>query len=408
MALEDLNDWIAEFSDGWTWFAKRLSGNDTLANGSHQAGPYIPRNFLFKVLPELNQPDKENPEQLVEIHIDSHRDFRQIRVVWYNNRLRGGTRNETRLTRFGGTSSALLDPDNTGALAVFAFRSLPDKTVECRVWVCDHSIEEDLLEERLGPVEPGRFVVWPPEGLFIEQDARRGVDRSCWLNPEDIPEGWLGDPFPTGAELIEHVLQLRPLNGVPPDARLLKRRDCEYELFRSLEHARETPVIQRGFDSLESFLSTAQSILQRRKSRSGRSLELHVRAILLEDGFSEGEEFSWQAESEDGKTPDFLFPSQAHYQDPLFPSTRLRMLGIKTTLKDRWRQVLNEAQRIEQKHLLTLQEGVSERQFAEMREAGLSLVVPEGLRAAYAPTIRPELISLESFMGDIRLLKVPG
>jgi hypothetical protein len=408
MALEDLNDWIAEFSEGWTWFAKRLSGNDTLANGSHQAGPYIPKDFLFSVLPDLNRPDSENPELSVDTYIDSHRDFRQIRVIWYNNRLRGGTRNETRLTRFGGSSSALLDPDNTGALAVFAFRSRPGEPAQCRVWVCDYSIEEDLLEERLGPVEPGRFVIWPPEGLFTDQDVRRGVDRPCWLDPEDMPGDWLDGPFPTGAELISQVLQLRPLRGVPPDARLLKRRDCEYELFRSLEHARETPVIQRGFGSLEAFLSTAQSILQRRKSRSGRSLELHVRAILLEDGFSEGQEFSWQAESENGKTPDFLFPSQSHYRDPMFPSSQLRMLGIKTTLKDRWRQVLNEAVRIERKHLLTLQEGVSERQFAEMQEAGLSLVVPDGLRKAYAPEIRPQLISLESFLGDIRLLRVPG
>ncbi len=45
------------------------------------------------------------------------------------------------------------------------------------------------------------------------------------------------------------------------------------------------------------------------------------------------------------------------------------MLAVKTTCKDRWRQILNEAQRIKPKHLLTLQEGVSHRQFDEMQES---------------------------------------
>ena len=69
-------------------------------------------------------------------------------------------------------------------------------------------------------------------------------------------------------------------------------------------------------------------------------------------------------------------PPKADYQDPGFPATRLRMLAVKTTCKDRWRQVLNEAARIPAKHLLTLQEGVSENQFREMTESGVRLVVP--------------------------------
>ena len=42
-----------------------------------------------------------------------------------NNKLHDnpkGGRNEARLTNFGGTSSALLDPESTGALTVFAFK----------------------------------------------------------------------------------------------------------------------------------------------------------------------------------------------------------------------------------------------------------------------------------------------
>jgi len=63
-----------------------------------------------------------------------------------------------------------------------------------------------------------------------------------------------------------------------------------------------------------------------------------------------------------------------------------------------------EADRIRTKHLLTLQEGVSENQFWEMRESGVRLVVPEDLHHVYPGSVRPLLLSLESFIGNIRIL----
>jgi len=80
------------------------------------------------------------------------------------------------------------------------------------------------------------------------------------------------------------------------------------------------------------------------------------------------------------------------------------MLAAKTTCRDRWRQVLNEAARIPVKHLLTLQEGVSEGQFREMTEAKVQLVVPEPLIEKFPRSIRPHIQTLESFIADVRLL----
>ena len=162
------------------------------------------------------------------------------------------------------------------------------------------------------------------------------------------------------------------------------------------------PRIREGFTSIEDFIKTAQSVLQSRKSRSGNSLELHAREILIEEGFRPGADFHHKPVIEGGKVPDFIFPSLDAYNDPNFPEGRLKMLAAKTTCKDRWRQVINEADRIEFKHLLTLQEGVSEPQFREMREAGVRLVVPAGLHEKYPATVRPHLISFESFIGDVR------
>ena len=58
MFPSDLQDWLADHSSpDFTWFAKGLSGNDTLANKSHQTGPYIPKNLLFRTFPQLNRPE---------------------------------------------------------------------------------------------------------------------------------------------------------------------------------------------------------------------------------------------------------------------------------------------------------------------------------------------------------------
>lgn len=409
VAVADLTDWLVDRSgEAFVWYVKRLSGNDTLANGSNQAGPYIPKDFLFSILPALNRPEVRNPHVWFDLYIDSHTDHRNVRATWYNNRYRGGTNNETRLTNLGGGASALLDPDSTGALTVFAFALDGDgRALSCHVWVCRHETEEELVEDRTGPVEPGKWTIWSsaraPFGTLFEPVSRART--SCWLDPSEIPAAWL-ERFPTGADIIDRTVELRPDRALDPDRRLMRRRDCEFEIFRSVEEAVELPVIRAGFSTVDDFIARAQTILQRRKARSGRSLELHARHIFVEERLREDQEFAHQPESEPGRRPDFLFPSVAAYRDPTFPETRLRMLAVKTTCRDRWRQVLNEADRVPRKHLLTLQEGISESQFREMTDAGVQLVVPAPLTAKYPKAVQPHLQTLESFIGDVRLLAV--
>jgi EcoRII C terminal/Restriction endonuclease EcoRII, N-terminal len=410
MAIANVISWIEDFSQlGNVWIAKRLSANDTLANYTHQAGPYIPKEFLFDVFPALHKPNEENPDLNFDLYIDSHTDYRNARAVWYNKKLhKTGSRNETRLTGFGGGSSALLDPNSTGALAIFCFvPDLSHTTSVCHVWVCDHDTEADLFEDRLGPVEPKQFVIWRPgevaprSDLLVENLKR---PKSCHLALSDIPSAWL-DKFPSGEEVIRRTLLNRPPEGMNSDVRLLRRRKCEYEMFLSIEQAVYLPRISQNFTSVDSFLSLAQTILQSRKSRSGNSLELHTREIMREEGLISGSCFTHRPIIEGGKRPDFLFPSKQHYDDKSFPAENLRMLAAKTTCKDRWRQIINEADRIHVKHLLTLQEGVSEGQFKEMTEAGVRLVVPEGLHNAYPISVKPHLITLENFIAEVRILK---
>lgn len=411
MSLGDLSDWLDDFTGSdFVWYVKRLSGNDTLANKSHQAGPYIPKEFLFEIFPSIARKDIKNPDQRFDLYVDSHMDHQNVRAVYYNNKFHGNPkkgRNETRITNFGGRNSALLDPDSTGALVIFAFRLDTDRSaVDCHVWVCDHPTEEDLIEDRIGPVEPGKGIVWSVDhdsGLLPLFEARTRL--SCWLKPAEIPAPWL-TCFPTAAEIVHKAVELSPLRSLNPDQRLLRRRKCEFEIFRSLEQSIELPHITAGFSTVDDFVARAQTILQRRKARSGLSLELHLREIFLEERLIEGRHFSHQPESDPGKRPDFLFPSEVAYKNDAFAQDRLRMLAVKTTCRDRWRQILNEAKRIPRKHLLTLQEGVSKRQFGEMTEAGVQLVIPARLMKKFPKSVQPHLQTLESFIGDVRLLNL--
>jgi hypothetical protein len=407
----ELSDWVAEVSNSdFIWYVKRLSGNDTLANGSHQAGPYIPKDFLFDVFPLLNRKEIKNPDLWFDLYVDSHTDCRRIRAIWYNNKFHGNPkrgRDEARLTNFGGQDSPLLDPESTGALSVFAFELDGNReAVSCHVWVCRRKTEEDLIENRIGPVEPGAGKVWSSDEVEKQRQTERQTDRSfCWLYPDEIPEQWL-EEFPTGMEIIQKTIDIKDALGIKPDSRLVKRRQYEFEIFRSVEEAVELPFIKKGFANLDDFILKAQSILQRRKARSGRSLELHAKRIFLEEGLIENEDFTHQPESEKGKRPDFLFPSEKAYKSESYSSNRLKMLAVKTTCKDRWRQILNEADRIKIKHLLTLQEGVSENQFAEMVKAKVQLVVPTPIISSFPKNVRPHLQSFESFIGDVRSLSL--
>jgi len=63
MALVDLSDWLDEYTKpDIIWYVKRLSANDTGANGTHQGGPHIARDFLFQVFPQINTTDAKNPD----------------------------------------------------------------------------------------------------------------------------------------------------------------------------------------------------------------------------------------------------------------------------------------------------------------------------------------------------------
>lgn len=145
---------------------------------------------------------------------------------------------------------------------------------------------------------------------------------------------------------------------------------------------------------VESFIKFSLSVQNRRKSRAGRALEHHVSWILDTCGILK----SHGAETENKSKPDFILPGIDEYHNLLFPAAQLSMLGVKSTCKDRWRQVLSEAQRIPFKHLLTLEPGISENQTSEMQANNLQLVLPRSLHETYKPEQQSWLIDFKTFI----------
>ena len=399
----DVHNWIEQVvGPQWYWYVKILSGNDTLLNSAHGYGPYIPRDTTFALFPSIGVSRDLNPRTTIDVSIDSHGiTGASATVIWYNNRLHGGSRNEARITGWGGRRSPLLDPESTGSLCVFAFLKFGEGNAQsCRIWLCRDTADEEIIQARIGPVDPGVPLFIDPRRSDFQYLLNLQVDRPCALKPEQLPAEWFGT-FPSAEAVVRRAIDsVTSAQGRTPDQRLMLRRGCEFELFRSIEQAVVLPKIRRGFDTVDMFVEFAHTVTNRRKARSGASLELQAKAVFDEErlGYSHAEK------TEDNKRPDFLFPHVQSYRDNSFPSDRLRMLGAKTTVKDRWRQILDEADRIPIKHLLTLQRGISVSQFTQMRHAGVVLVVPRELHNSYVPEVRAHLLDLSAFISQTRAL----
>lgn len=408
MRIAKLQDWIADKCEPrWYAYVKRLSANDTGLTGGHGSGIYVPAAVTGKAFPSILKRDEHNPDYHFKGQVNSHDlAVQDLRAIYYNSKFsdnkRGG-RDEQRITRWkqGVDYAPLQDPENTGALAIIAFQ-VPENgdTEELLVWVCNDVEEENYIEGMIGEVLPAITIFRP----FSELLGGASQISLFQEDPIDLPAEW-SDIFPSGSAIIDLLIERYPYTHFPPDKRLLKRREREYVFFRAVEDLHALPLIKNGFDSVVDFIAIANSISNRRKSRAGRSLELHLERIFLEEGLTG---FDTQVTTEGNKRPDFLFPGIKFYRDNQFPDERLNMLAVKTTLKDRWRQVLNEAHRIPQKHLFTLQEGVSENQFREMTSEGVTLVVPATQKKKFPEAIRSELMSLENFITHIKVLNQTG
>jgi hypothetical protein len=64
--------------------------------------------------------------------------------------------------------------------------------------------------------------------------------------------------------------------------------------------------------------------------------------------------------------------------------------------------VLNEARRVPDKHILTIQPGISSNQLAEMHAAHVTLIVPQSLQKQYPKDTPITILNVNKFVETVK------
>ncbi|WP_455623939.1 type II restriction endonuclease [Parabacteroides sp.] len=383
---EILNSAIAKVQSAQHAFCRFITANDTGKNGSHQAGFYIPK-CAAALLFDTPGVKGENKDKFVQVKWQN--DFTtDSRFIYYGQ----GTRNEYRITRFG-KGFPFFEEDNVGDLLIIAQQS--EDYYHGFVLQTDQDIDDFFAFFNLSP-EMTNQLIDIAQANTSEKQLKTNIQELVSLYtdfPETIQMAKLARDIYNKIHKITDAEICKS-----PDAQLLKWIDTEYALFRGFEEKIYAPVYSVPFANCQELVKFSNIILNRRKSRAGKSLEHHLATIFTAAQL----EYEEQAVTEDNKKPDFLFPGGKAYHNLLFPADKLVFLGAKTTCKDRWRQVLNEANRIETKYLFTLQQGISKNQLREMQHEHLKLVVPAPYRNSFDKEFQPEIETLDSFIAKVK------
>lgn len=368
-------------------FCKFLSANDTGMTGGHQAGIYISKPSVPILFDEPGNKG-ENKEKWVKVKW--HNDFEtDTRFIYYGQ----GTRNEYRITNFG-RGFPFLKPEYTGALFVFVQNTAED--YQGFVLNTEEEINQFLDAFGISPTETNKLI----ETHLVTPEIHEKMEFEKFISELDVDFPSSEIMSEAARRIQDTVFDHQEFICSNPDRKLLDWTEVEYKLFRALEYARYGEMITRGFSSVEEFLATANQVLNRRKSRAGKSLEHHLAAIF------DGNRIAYQpqAVTEGNKKPDFLFPSQEAYHDVSFPTDKLISLAAKTTCKDRWRQVINEADRLRgrTKFLCTLQQGISSAQMDEMEAERVVLVVPRPYIQTYPRERQNRIWTLGKFVQYVK------
>lgn len=366
-------------------FCRFITANDVNLT-SHQAGFYVPKeaeSLLFDVPGERGS----KKDRFVKIRWQD--DFETAsRFIYYGV----GSRNEYRITRFG-KGFPFLNEEYVGSLLIICQVDRDDYVGI--VLEHDEDIDDFYTEYNLSVGKTNHFI---DSAAIISPDERLGkrlVEIAGAMT--DFPD--TGEISGVASQIYNEVFGITENKLLDePDKILCGWIKTESELFYQFEDIFYRPMYSTPFSSIRDFAAAANSFLNRRKSRFGKSLEHHLAHIFTESKLR----FEEQVVTEDKKRPDFLFPGGKEYHDFLFPADDLTFLGAKTTCKDRWRQVLNEADRIGTKYLFTLQPSISANQLQEMKHERVVLVIPEDNRNSFDDRYRSDLLSLKQFISIVK------
>ncbi len=211
---------------------------------------------------------------------------------------------------------------------------------------------------------------------------------------------------PSGREMADAAAQLVAASGVTftdPDLRLEAVLAAETELFLAIRaeagRAQLDSLIAAGatFAEIEAFfMKRAQSA----KSRRGMSLMIHFGELLTAEGIP------FTPECDTGKPPpaDFMVPNCAKYKDATYPDAKLRLVSAKSTVKERWTEIVPEASRIREKYLLTLDKALTDSVIRAMKVENVRPFIPIGyLAEAYGTrATRPLIGTITELLDELR------
>ena len=385
-----MNDLVVKAIDavlnGQASFCKFLSANDSGETGGHQSGILISKSAKAMLFTDDEMRENHILKKTGRIRWQDDYDT-SCTFTWYESK------NELRITGFGRGLSPL-SAEYTGALFVMVKDTLED--YQGFIFNTDEDIQEFLDSFGLTPAETNRLIELNRVSPEIRE--KQAIDAFIAGLTVDFPSSV---EMSHAARLIQYDVYLnRHLTVTDPDSALLRWTEEEYTLFRAIEHARYGGIVAKGFNTVDDFVVMANQVLNRRKSRAGKSLEHHLSAIFDENKI----QYTAQAVTEGNKKPDFLFPSEDAYHDMTFSVEKLCTLAAKTTCKDRWRQILNEADRLrdDYKYLCTMQQGISSAQMDEMQAEKVILVVPKPYIKAYHRDRQDRIWTLSRFVEYIK------
>lgn len=426
-----LDDLIAVLESAEQVYLKKLSLNDWQWSENpraHQAGVYIPEQDrdggFFLPLERKDRREGEPPiyETLFDIEWPQVAQTKTARLAHYTSK--GQETHLTRLVKeiFRGVSPASFlviarDRPGTGSLR---YRALIVDSGGAGV---------DYLRDLFG--FDSAFI----SGCFVPEIAAKASEDRVLDHVEQAVLAWRAgtlEAFARAHAVIPGTSQMAMMaqaafleaNGMssldpfameaPGDAVMQISRDIEYRLFRDFElRARSMELVRivLGMDctgmSVERALralitefpridKVLLSAAQQRKSRAGKSFELHIER-MLKDGRVP---YEAQVVIESKKRPDFVMPDFRLYSDTGRARKEALVLSAKTTLRERWKQVHGEIRDCDL-YLATVDENVAASAISEMGEEGIVLVVPESLKDSDAAVYQKQsnVISFGEFFG---------
>lgn len=387
MIEENLQDAIQLVQQSVFAYCHYITPNDVGATGGHQRGFTFAKPLYYMFFDEPGTKGS-NKEKFIDIDWQKGLIKTSSRAIYYGV----GTRDEYRITRFG-RGFEFQQEDYIGSLQIMT----KDPGGNYRAYVLsDQDNIEDFMDAFSLDVTKGNQKI--DKSATISPDEKLKGDFLAFIDSHaDFPDTTEMASFVRKCVIAANHYTEKNISD-NADSIVLKWTDAEYQLFRGLEEKIYYPVFSKPFDSCQSLVDFSNSILNRRKSRAGKSLEHHLAEIFVASHLK----FEEQVVTENNKKPDFIFPDGKSYHDNMFPADKLIMLGAKTTCKDRWRQVLNEANKIRDKHLFTLQQGVSRNQLQEMKDEHLTLVVPQANKKLFLPEFHDSIMCLTDFIGMVR------